>query len=61
LISVLTKSAEECVGNGMDNDFNYTLSREAGILFVLDESGSVGTDNYDKCKSFVKDVVNKYP
>jgi hypothetical protein len=60
-VFLLTKSAEECIGNDLDNDFNYTLTRDAGILFVVDESGSVGTANYEKCKNFVKDVVTKYP
>jgi hypothetical protein len=58
---VLTKSAEECIGNDLDNDLNYTLSTQAGILFVLDESGSVGLVNYGRTKSFVNDVVEKYP
>jgi len=45
----------------MDNDLNKTLSGKAGILFVLDESGSVSQQNFKKTKDFAKDVVQKYP
>ena len=40
---------------------NKTLSGKAGILFVLDESGSVTLTNFQRTKVFVKDVVQKYP
>jgi hypothetical protein len=40
---------------------NKTLSGKAGILFVLDESGSVSLVDFEKTKVFVKDVVQKYP
>ena len=45
----------------MDNALNKILSSKAGILFVLDESGSVGLRDFEKTKVFVKDVVQKYP
>jgi hypothetical protein len=50
-----------CIGNDLDNDLNKTLSVKAGILFVLDESGSVGIRDFERTKVFVKDVVKKYP
>jgi hypothetical protein len=51
----------ECIGEDMDDDLNKTLSVKAGILFVLDESGSVGLTNFQRTKDFVKNVVQKYP
>jgi hypothetical protein len=60
LFSVLIYSAVECIGDDLDNDLNKTLSGKAGILFVLDESGSVTITNFIKTKNFVKDVVQKY-
>jgi hypothetical protein len=51
----------ECNGEDLDNFLNKTLSIKAGILFVLDESGSVALRDYERMKVFVKDVVQKYP
>jgi hypothetical protein len=45
----------------VDNDLNKTLSVNAALLFVLDESGSVGVRNFERTKDFVKDVIQKYP
>jgi hypothetical protein len=45
----------------MDNDLNKILSGKAGILFVLDESGSVSPANFQITKDFAKNVVEKYP
>jgi len=50
-----------CIGVEVEKDLNKTLSVKAGILFVLDESGSVTLKNFQKTKVFVKDVVQKYP
>jgi hypothetical protein len=58
---VLIKSAVECIGEDLNNDLNKTLSGKAGILFVLEDSGSVTEPNFIKTKNFVKDVVQKYP
>ena len=30
------------------------------IIFVLDNSGSIGTSNFDSVKQFVRDVVNGF-
>ena len=30
----------------------------ADVMFIVDESGSIGIDNYNKVKDFLKDVVN---
>ena len=49
------------MGVEVEKDLNQHLSGKAGILFVLDESGSVGLRNFQKTKDFVKDVVQKYP
>jgi hypothetical protein len=51
----------ECIGENLDHDLNKTLSGKAGIIFVLDESGSVGATNFQRTKVFVKDVIDKYP
>jgi hypothetical protein len=51
----------ECIGEDLNNDLNKTLSGKAGILFVLDESGSVGPSEFKKTKIFVKFVVQAYP
>jgi len=51
----------ECIGEYLNNDLNKTLSGKAGILFVLDESGSVGPTDFQRTKDFVKDVVQAYP
>jgi hypothetical protein len=51
----------ECNADDLDNFLNKTLSDKAGILFVLDESGSVGLRNFQRTKVFVKDVVQRYP
>jgi len=51
----------ECIGENVDNDLNKTLSGKAGILFVLDESGSVSLPDFRITKDFAKDVVHKYP
>jgi hypothetical protein len=51
----------ECIGEDLNNDLNKTLSGKAGILFVLDESGSVTLTNFIKTKEFVKRVVQTYP
>jgi hypothetical protein len=40
---------------------NKTLTGKAGILFILDESGSVSPENFIKTKEFVKKVVETYP
>jgi len=51
----------ECIGDILDDDLNKTLSGKAGILFVLDESGSVSRPDFEKTKVFAKNVVIKYP
>jgi hypothetical protein len=50
-----------CIGEDLNNDLNKTLSGKAGILFVLDESGSVSPTNFQITKDFVKDVIQNYP
>jgi len=49
------------MGVEVEKDLNQYLSGKAGMLFVLDESGSVTSANFQKTKVFVKDVVQKYP
>jgi hypothetical protein len=44
----------------MGDQLNKTLSVEAGLLFVLDKSGSVPIADFEKTKEFVKYVVNAY-
>jgi hypothetical protein len=51
----------DCIGRDLNDTLNKTLSGKAGILFVLDESGSVGLRNFEITKDFVKDVVQAYP
>jgi len=50
-----------CIAVDLDNNLNKTLSGQAGILFILDESGSVSRANFQITKDFVKDVIQRYP
>ncbi|GFG35330.1 hypothetical protein Cfor_11731, partial [Coptotermes formosanus] len=52
---------EECIGEHIEDGLNKTLSGKAGLLFVLDESGSVSPANFQITKDFVKDVVRTFP
>ncbi|KAJ9600290.1 hypothetical protein L9F63_009415, partial [Diploptera punctata] len=52
---------KECIGEDLENELNKTLSVNASLLFVLDESGSVGSENFRKTKVFVKDVISAFP
>ena len=41
---------------------NYTLHTDtcvADIVFVVDESGSVGENNYDNLKEFIIEVISR--
>jgi hypothetical protein len=51
----------ECIGEDLEDDLNKTLSVKAGLLFVLDESGSVSKVDFEKTKVFVKDIVEQFP
>jgi hypothetical protein len=51
----------ECIGENVRIDLNKTLSGKAGILFILDESGSVGVRDFERTKVFVKDVIQSFP
>jgi hypothetical protein len=51
----------ECIGEDLEDDLNKTLSVKAGLLFVLDESGSVSRPDFQITKDFVKDIVQQYP
>jgi hypothetical protein len=53
--------AEECIAEDLEDDLNKTLSVNAGLLFVLDESGSVSRPDFQKTKEFVKDIVSTFP
>jgi hypothetical protein len=53
--------AVECIGEDLGDDLNETLSVKAGLLFVLDESGSVSRQDYEKTKVFVKDIITQFP
>jgi hypothetical protein len=53
--------AVECIGEDLGDDLNKTLSVKAGLLFVLDESGSVSRLDFEKTKVFVKNIVSKFP
>ena len=54
-------TAEICVVEVIDEVLNETLSVPASLLFVLDESGSVGQQNFVRSKEFIKHIVDKYP
>ncbi|KAJ9600292.1 hypothetical protein L9F63_009417 [Diploptera punctata] len=51
----------ECFSEDMKNAINETLTVNAGILFVIDESGSIGQTDYLKSKQFIKDIVDSFP
>lgn len=51
----------ECIAEDLEDELNKTLSVEAGLLFVLDESGSVSRADFEKTKIFVKDIVSQFP
>jgi hypothetical protein len=53
--------AVECIGEDIEDDLNKTLSRNAGLLFVLDESGSVSRPQFNITKEFVKNIITKFP
>jgi hypothetical protein len=53
--------AVECIGEDLEDDLNKTLSVNAGLLFVLDESGSVSRQDYEITKTFVKNIVSQFP
>jgi hypothetical protein len=61
LFSFCTQLALECIGEDIEDQLNKTLSVKAGLLFVLDESGSVAKSDFEKTKEFVKDIVSSYP
>ncbi|KAJ9600291.1 hypothetical protein L9F63_009416, partial [Diploptera punctata] len=50
-----------CVSQIVNEVLNQTLSVPANLLFVLDESGSVGQKNFDLSREFIKNVTKKYP
>ncbi|XP_067326669.1 collagen alpha-6(VI) chain-like [Anolis sagrei] len=33
---------------------------KADVMFLVDSSGSIGVDNFEKMKTFIKEVVNRY-
>jgi len=39
---------------------NLTCSRRVDLMFVLDESGSIGANNYVNAKQFIIDVSNAF-
>lgn len=49
-----------CIGENIDDDLNKTLSVKAGLLFILDESGSVQESDFIKTKEFVKKIISKF-
>jgi hypothetical protein len=51
----------ECIGEDLEDDLNKTLSINAGLLFVLDESGSVSRQEFEITKEFVKAIVQQFP
>ncbi|XP_069674630.1 collagen alpha-1(XII) chain-like [Periplaneta americana] len=51
----------QCLSNQIVGQMNKTLSKEAGLLFVLDESGSIGSDDFQKSKAFVNDIISRFP
>lgn len=51
----------ECIGEDLEDDLNKTLSVKAGLLFVLDESGSVSRKDFELTKDFVRNIVQKFP
>jgi hypothetical protein len=50
-----------CISQDLEEDMNQTLSLEAGLLFVLDESGSVTREDFEKTKTFVANIINRFP
>lgn len=54
-------TAVECIGEDLEDDLNKTLSINAGLLFVLDESGSVSRQEFEITKEFVKAIVQQFP
>ena len=51
----------ECFSEDLKNTINETLALKSGMLFVLDESGSIGQPDFIKSKEFVKDIVAAFP
>ncbi|XP_021913984.1 sushi, von Willebrand factor type A, EGF and pentraxin domain-containing protein 1-like [Zootermopsis nevadensis] len=51
----------DCIAEDLEDELNKTLSVNAGLLFVLDESGSVSLADFIKTKEFVKDIVTQFP
>ncbi|XP_069674629.1 cartilage matrix protein-like [Periplaneta americana] len=51
----------QCLSNQIVGQMNKTLSKKAGILFVLDESYSIGYEDYQKSKVFVNDIISRFP
>ncbi|KAJ4450067.1 hypothetical protein ANN_01474 [Periplaneta americana] len=51
----------QCLSNQIVGQMNKTLSKEAGLLFVLDESGSIGSGDFQKSKAFVNDIISRFP
>ena len=39
--------------------FTACVAKAVDIVFVVDASGSIGTDNFDKVKGFIKDILKK--
>eukprot|EP01054_Gregarina_sp_Poly1_P006076 Gregarina_sp_Poly_1__6075@NODE_3205_length_1277_cov_20_744628_g2035_i0_p1_GENE_NODE_3205_length_1277_cov_20_744628_g2035_i0NODE_3205_length_1277_cov_20_744628_g2035_i0_p1_ORF_typecomplete_len367_score22_55VWA/PF00092_28/5_9e28CBM_14/PF01607_24/6_7e17CBM_14/PF01607_24/5_4e03CBM_14/PF01607_24/8_8e03VWA_2/PF13519_6/5e15VWA_3/PF13768_6/4_2e12VWA_CoxE/PF05762_14/2_2e10Sushi/PF00084_20/1_1e03Sushi/PF00084_20/4_9e05DUF2201/PF09967_9/0_002vWATerFlike/PF10138_9/0_016DUF1194/PF06707_11/0_024Peripla_BP_6/P len=51
----------DCIGEIIEDELNKTLSVNASLLFVLDESGSVSEPDFEKTKEFVKDIISAFP
>ena len=54
-------TAPVCAVEIIDVVLQKMLSVPASLLFVVDESGSVGPENFDISKEFIKSLVDKYP
>jgi hypothetical protein len=61
LLCLFPFPAAECIGEDLEDDLNKTLSVNAGLLFVLDESGSVSRKDFELTKDFVRNIVQKFP
>nr|CAD7394088.1 unnamed protein product [Timema cristinae] len=50
-----------CIGEDMKETVELSISNPGNILFVMDQSGSIGRSNYKMGLDFIKNVINGFP
>nr|CAD7258778.1 unnamed protein product [Timema shepardi] len=50
-----------CIGEDLKETVELSISNPGNILFVMDQSGSIGRSNYKMGLDFMKNVINGFP